>query len=162
MPLAGNIAKAMTSNRKQFTVIREILNAVSRDQRLPDVVCLCFVLLDKKSPRILAWISGFSFSRGRRRKQPAKKSLTQRSLLQSSTWPPHSVISVSERISQSELFPAVMSTLHKFFVHQKWQRLLFLISFGFPRIFAQLLFASKIFHRVWKVCRHSTAVCWNF
>ena len=54
MPLAGNIAKAMTSNGKQFTVTRDMLNAVSRDQRLPDVVCICFVLLDKKSPRILA------------------------------------------------------------------------------------------------------------
>ena len=54
MPLAGNIAKAMTSNGKQFTVTREMLNAVSRDQRLPDVVCICFVLLDKKTPRILA------------------------------------------------------------------------------------------------------------
>ena len=57
--------------------------------------------------------------------------------------PPHSVTSVSVRISQSELFPAVMSTLHKFCVHQRWQRRLFLISFGFPKIFEQ--FASKIF-----------------
>ena len=32
----------------------------------------------------IAWVSGFSFSRGRRRKQPAKKSLTQWPLLQSS------------------------------------------------------------------------------
>ena len=53
----------------------------------------------------LAWVSGFSFSRGRRRKQPA--------------------------------------TLHKFCVHHRWQRRLFLISFEFPRIFAQ--FASTIF-----------------
>ena len=57
--------------------------------------------------------------------------------------PPHSVTSVSVRISQSELFPAVMSTLHKFCMHQRWQRRLFLISFGFPRIFAQ--FTSKMF-----------------
>ena len=34
---------------------------------------------------ILAWVSCFSYLRGRRRKHPAKKSLTQRSLLQSST-----------------------------------------------------------------------------
>ena len=38
MPLAGNIAKTMTSNGKQFTVIREMLTAVARDQRWPDVV----------------------------------------------------------------------------------------------------------------------------
>ena len=36
-------------------------------------------------------------------------------------------------ISQSELFPAVMSTLHKFCM-QRRTRWLFLISFGFPRI----------------------------
>ena len=30
MPLAGNIAKTMTSNGKQFTVTREILTAVAR------------------------------------------------------------------------------------------------------------------------------------
>ena len=58
---------------------------------------------------------------------------------------PHSVTSVSELISQSDLFVADMSTLHTFCVHQKWQRRLFLISFEFQRIFAQLLFASKIF-----------------
>ena len=32
MPLAGNIAKTMTSNGKQFTVIREMLTAVAHDQ----------------------------------------------------------------------------------------------------------------------------------
>ena len=32
MPCAGNIAKTMTSNRKQFTVTHEMLNAVARDQ----------------------------------------------------------------------------------------------------------------------------------
>ena len=37
MPRAGNIAKTMTSNGKQFTVTREMLTAVARDQR-PDVV----------------------------------------------------------------------------------------------------------------------------
>ena len=30
MPLAGNIAKTMRSNRKQFTVTREMLTAVAR------------------------------------------------------------------------------------------------------------------------------------
>ena len=38
MPGAGNIAKFMTSNGKQFTVIREMLTAVEREQRWPDVV----------------------------------------------------------------------------------------------------------------------------
>ena len=38
MPCAGNIAKTMTSNRKQFTVTCEMLTAVVRDQRWPDVV----------------------------------------------------------------------------------------------------------------------------
>ena len=32
------IAKTMTSNGKQFTVTREMLTAVARDQRWPDVV----------------------------------------------------------------------------------------------------------------------------
>ena len=38
MPCAGNIAKTMTSNRKQFTVTHEMLTAVASDQRWPDVV----------------------------------------------------------------------------------------------------------------------------
>ena len=38
MPRAGNIAKTMTSNGKQFTVTSEMLTAVARDQRWPDVV----------------------------------------------------------------------------------------------------------------------------
>ena len=38
MPWAGNIAKTMTSNGKQFTITREMLTAVARDQRWPDVV----------------------------------------------------------------------------------------------------------------------------
>ena len=38
MPRAGNIAKAMTSNGKQFTVTREVLTAVLRDQRWLEVV----------------------------------------------------------------------------------------------------------------------------
>ena len=38
MPWAGNIAKTMTSNRKQFTVTHEMLTAVARDHRWPDVV----------------------------------------------------------------------------------------------------------------------------
>ena len=38
MPRAGNIAKTMTSNGKQFTVIREMLTVVARDQRRPDDV----------------------------------------------------------------------------------------------------------------------------
>ena len=32
MPLAGNVAETMTSNGKQFTVTREMLTAVARDQ----------------------------------------------------------------------------------------------------------------------------------
>ena len=50
---ASNIAKTMTSKGKQFTVTREMLTAVARDQRWPDVesqriffkICFCFVLL---------------------------------------------------------------------------------------------------------------------
>ena len=38
MPWEGKIAKTMTSNVKQFTVSREMLTAVARDQRWPDVV----------------------------------------------------------------------------------------------------------------------------
>ena len=40
--------------------------------------CRCVVFLVEFA---IAWVSGFSFSRGRRRKQSAKKSLTQGSLL---------------------------------------------------------------------------------
>ena len=63
MPRAGNIAKTMTSNGKQFTVTREMLTAVARDQsvqlkmawfcrRNPSAffqICFCFVLLYNKS-----------------------------------------------------------------------------------------------------------------
>ena len=38
MPWAGNIAKTMTPNGKQFTVTRQMLTAVARDQKWPDVV----------------------------------------------------------------------------------------------------------------------------
>ena len=38
MQWAGNIAKTMTSNGKQFTVTREMLTAAARDQRWLDVV----------------------------------------------------------------------------------------------------------------------------
>ena len=38
MPRAGNTARTMTSNGKQFTVTLEMLTAVARDQRWPDVV----------------------------------------------------------------------------------------------------------------------------
>ena len=63
MPSPGNIAKTMTSNGKQFTVTREMLTAVARDQgvqlkvawfcrRNPSAffkICFCFVLLYNKS-----------------------------------------------------------------------------------------------------------------
>ena len=48
IPLAGNIAKTMTSNGKQFTVTREMLTAVARDGWNLSAVfkfCFCFVLL---------------------------------------------------------------------------------------------------------------------
>ena len=38
MPWAGNIAKAMTSNGKQFTATREMLTAVARDQSVQSKV----------------------------------------------------------------------------------------------------------------------------
>ena len=57
MPWAGNIAKT-EANRKQFTVTREMLTAVARNQRWPDAVAgisvhfskfvFCFVLLYNK------------------------------------------------------------------------------------------------------------------
>ena len=52
MPWAGNIAKAMTSNGKQFTSTREMLTAVACDGWNLSVVfkfCFCFVLLYNKS-----------------------------------------------------------------------------------------------------------------
>ena len=52
MPWAGNIAKTLTSNGKQFTVTREMLTAVARDcWNLSTVFkfCVCFVLLYNKS-----------------------------------------------------------------------------------------------------------------
>ena len=62
-PWVGNIAKIMTSNGKQFTVTREMLTAVARDQSVQLKVawccrknftaffkiCFCFVLLYNKS-----------------------------------------------------------------------------------------------------------------
>ena len=47
MPWAGNIAKTMTSNGKQFTVTHEMLTAVARDRWNLSAVfkfCFCFVL----------------------------------------------------------------------------------------------------------------------
>ena len=47
MPWAGNIAKTMTSNGKQFTVTREMLTAVARDRWNLSAVfkfCFCFFL----------------------------------------------------------------------------------------------------------------------
>ena len=35
--MPGNIAKPMTSNGKQFTVTREMLTAVARDRRWPEI-----------------------------------------------------------------------------------------------------------------------------
>ena len=52
MPWAGNIAKTMTSNGKQFTVTREMLTAAARDGWNLSAVfkfCFCFVLLYNKS-----------------------------------------------------------------------------------------------------------------
>ena len=45
MPWAGNIAKTMTSNGKQFTVTREMLTTIARDRwNLSAVFKFCFVL----------------------------------------------------------------------------------------------------------------------
>ena len=41
LPWAGNIAKTMTSNGKQFTVTREMLTAVARDQSVQLKVAWC-------------------------------------------------------------------------------------------------------------------------
>ena len=50
MPWAGNIAKTMTSNGRQFTITREMLIAVARWNRSAVFkICFCFVLLYNKS-----------------------------------------------------------------------------------------------------------------
>ena len=52
MPWAGNIAKTMTSNGKQFTVTHEMLTPVACDRWNLSAVfkfCVCFVLLCNKS-----------------------------------------------------------------------------------------------------------------
>ena len=52
MPWAGNIAKTITSNGKQFTVTREMSTAVAYDRWNLSAVfkfCVCFVLLYNKS-----------------------------------------------------------------------------------------------------------------
>ena len=52
MPWAGNIAKTMTSNGKQFTVTREMMTAVARDRRNFSALfkfCFCFVSLYNNS-----------------------------------------------------------------------------------------------------------------
>ena len=59
MPRAGNMAKTMTSKGKQLTITCQMLTAVARDQRWPDVVAgisarfskfvFCFVLPYSKS-----------------------------------------------------------------------------------------------------------------
>ena len=49
MPWAGNIAKTMTSNGKQFTVTREMLTAVAGISAHFFKFCFCFVLLYNKS-----------------------------------------------------------------------------------------------------------------
>ena len=49
MPGAGNIAKTMTSNGKQFTVTREMLTAVAGISRRVIQNLLSFVLLYNKS-----------------------------------------------------------------------------------------------------------------
>ena len=59
MPWAGNIAKTMTSNGKQFTVTREMFTAVARDRWNLSAVfkfCFCFVLLYNKSLNV--WYLG--------------------------------------------------------------------------------------------------------
>ena len=56
MPWAGNIAKTMTSNGKQFTVTRQMLTAVASDGWNLSACfkfCFCFVLLYNKSQWIL-------------------------------------------------------------------------------------------------------------
>ena len=58
MPWAGNIAKTMMSNGKQFTVTREMLTAVARDRWNLSTVfkfCICFVLLYTCSKSLNDW-----------------------------------------------------------------------------------------------------------
>ena len=57
MPWAGNIAKTMTSNGKQFTVTREMLTTVARDHsvrwRWPDVVARISARISKLALAII-------------------------------------------------------------------------------------------------------------
>ena len=49
MPRAGNIAKTMTSNGKQFTVTREMLTAVARESQrvFQHLLLFCFVITNQ-------------------------------------------------------------------------------------------------------------------
>ena len=57
MPWAGNIAKTMTSNEKQFTVTRKMLTAVARDQRWPDVVAVISARFSKFAFALFCYIT---------------------------------------------------------------------------------------------------------
>ena len=59
MPWAGNIAKTMTSNGKQFTVTREMLTAVARDQRWPDVVAGISARFSKVASVLFCYITNY-------------------------------------------------------------------------------------------------------
>ena len=59
MPWAGNIAKTMTSNGNQFTVTREMLTAVARDQSVQLKVAL---ILSQESQRVFQNLLLFCFA----------------------------------------------------------------------------------------------------
>ena len=59
MPWAGNIAKTMTSNGKQFTVTREMLTAVARDQ---SVQLKGGLILSQESQRVFQNLLLFCFA----------------------------------------------------------------------------------------------------
>ena len=57
MPRAGNIAKTKTSNGKQFTVTREMLTAIARDQRWPDVVAGISARFSKVASALFCYVT---------------------------------------------------------------------------------------------------------
>ena len=57
MPRTGNIAKTVTSNGKQLTITREMLTAVARDQRWPDVVAGISVRFSKFALVLFCYIT---------------------------------------------------------------------------------------------------------
>ena len=63
MPWAGDIAKTMTSNEKQFTVTREMLTTVAHNQRWPEVVTGISARFSKVASVLFCYITNHFSSR---------------------------------------------------------------------------------------------------